>query len=131
MTWPLAARKEVADRLGRCSFAPVMTFTGEGLVLGGAILAPPHRDRGATEIAIDGTEERILALLAVAYRKTTGPGVLGNIRRAARYWRRGETTSPQSRSRSAACLPWRTKKRLPPACCWVSSSWPRASARAS
>jgi 3D (Asp-Asp-Asp) domain-containing protein len=91
MTWPLAARKEVADRSGRCSFAPVMTFTGEGLVLGGAILAPPHRDRGGTpEIAIDGTEERILALLAVAYRKTTGPGVLGNIRRAARYWRRGE-----------------------------------------
>jgi hypothetical protein len=91
MTLPLAAREAAADRPRRRSFEPVMTLTGEGLVLGGAILAPLCNDRDeGPEIAIDGAEERILALLAVAYGKTAQPGVLGNIRRAARYWQRGE-----------------------------------------
>ena len=68
-----------------------MTLTGEGLVLGGTILVPLRDDRdGAPEIAIDGAEQRIVALLAVAYGKTARPGVLGNARRAARYWHRGE-----------------------------------------
>ncbi|MGA8381948.1 MAG: hypothetical protein WB710_12570 [Stellaceae bacterium] len=68
-----------------------MTLTGEGLVLGGTILVPLRHDRdGAPEIAIDGAEQRIVALLAVAYGKTARPGVLGNARRAARYWHRGE-----------------------------------------
>jgi hypothetical protein len=91
MTLPMAAREAAAVRPRRRSLEPVMTFTGEGLVLGGTILAPLRHDRDeAPEIAIDGAEERILALLAVAYGRTAGPGVLGNIRRAARYWRRGE-----------------------------------------
>jgi hypothetical protein len=91
MTLPLTAHKEVAGRSGRCSFEPVMTFTSEGLVLGDAVLAPLRSERdGAPEIAIDGAEERILALLAVAYGKAAQSGVLGMIRRAARYWHRGE-----------------------------------------
>jgi hypothetical protein len=86
-----AVGEAAANRPRRRSFEPVMTFTGEGLALGGTILAPLCNDRDeAPEIAIDGAEERILALLAVAYGRTAGPGVLGNIRRAARYWRRGE-----------------------------------------
>jgi len=91
MTLPLTAHKEVAGRSGRCSFEPVMSFTSEGLVLGDAVLAPLRSERdGAPEIAIDGAEERILALLAVAYGKAAQSGVLGMIRRAARYWHRGE-----------------------------------------
>jgi hypothetical protein len=91
MTLPMAAREATADRPRRRSFEPVMTFTGEGLVLGGTILAPLRHDRDeAPEIAINGAEERILALLAVAYRKTALPGTLGSVRRAARYWHRGE-----------------------------------------
>ena len=91
MTLPSAGREAAAGRPRRRSFEPVMTLTGEGLVLGGTILVPLRDDRdGAPEIAIDGAEQRIVALLAVAYGKTARPGVLGNARRAARYWHRGE-----------------------------------------
>jgi len=45
MTLPLTARKDAADQPCRRSLEPVMTFTGEGLALGGAILAPLHHDR--------------------------------------------------------------------------------------
>lgn len=91
MILPLTARKEAADQPCRRSFEPVMTFTGEGLILGGTLLAPLRNERhGAPVFAIDGAEERILALLAVAYGKTVQPGVLVRIRRAARYWHRGE-----------------------------------------
>lgn len=90
MTLPLAAR-EAADRLRRRSFEPVMTFAGEGLVLGDTILAPLQRGQDATrKIAMESFEERILALLVAAYGKTLRPGILGNIRRAAQYWRQGE-----------------------------------------
>jgi len=91
MTLPRATRKETADRSRRRSFEPAMTFTGDGLVLGGTILAPLRYDRnGAPAIAIHDAEARILALLAVAYGKTPRPGILGNVRRAAQYWHRGE-----------------------------------------
>lgn len=42
------------------------------------------------QLAIDGNEERILALLAIIYGKAVGPDVLGNIRRSSLEWRRGE-----------------------------------------
>jgi hypothetical protein len=68
-----------------------MTITAEGLVLAGTVLAPMRRDVGGKPyLAIDGVEECILALLAAAYGRAVGPAVLGNIRRAAREWRRGE-----------------------------------------
>lgn len=44
-----------------------------------------------SELALDGAEERILALLAVAYGKAIAPSVLGNIHRASAAWSRGET----------------------------------------
>lgn len=64
-----------------------MTFTAEGLVLGGTILAPANSDPEAAFAA----EPRILALLAVAYGKSVRPEVLGNIRRALRYRRQGDS----------------------------------------
>lgn len=91
MTSPSAARTEAVDRSRRWSFEPVMTFTSDGLVLGNTVLAPLRDDRdGAPEVAIDGAEERILVLLAVAYGRTARAGILGNVRRAARYWHQGE-----------------------------------------
>jgi hypothetical protein len=97
MTLPSAGREAAAGRPRRRSFEPVMT-----------ILVPLRDDRdGAPEIAIDGAEQRIVALLAVAYGKTARPGVLGNARRAARIGIAVRTTLPRSRSRSAACHPCR------------------------
>ncbi|HEY3908300.1 MAG TPA: hypothetical protein VGM07_00240 [Stellaceae bacterium] len=62
-----------------------MTFTGDGLILGHIVLAPLRQTRaGPPEIALDGTEERMLALLAAAYGKNVRPGILDTIRRAAR-----------------------------------------------
>ena len=87
MTLPLILRKAAADPRRRRSFEPVVTLTAEGLVLGGTILAPASSDPAGT---LATAEERILALLAVAYGKTVRPEVLGNIRRATRYWRQGE-----------------------------------------
>jgi hypothetical protein len=75
---------------------PVMTMSEEGLVLGGAVLAKMSWDQSGTpQLAIDGAEQRILALLAAAYQISIGPEILGNIRRAAREWRRGETCVAQ------------------------------------
>lgn len=43
-----------------------------------------RRNAGGTpQLAIDGREERILALLAIIYGKSAGPSVLGHIRRAS------------------------------------------------
>ncbi len=72
--------------------ASVMTITDAGLALGATVLAPVRRDGcGTPALAIDGAEERILALIAVAYGKAVGPAVLGNIRRASACWSQGET----------------------------------------
>jgi hypothetical protein len=81
-----AARKDWTEHSRLRALAPVMTITGEGLVLGATVLAKMGRDRyGMQELSVDGAAERILALLAV------GPAVLGNIRRASNYWSRGDT----------------------------------------
>jgi len=86
-----AARKDAVQSLPPRSIAPAMTITGEGLVLGATVLVPMSRDAcGTPALAISGDEERVLALLAVAYRKAVGPAVLGNIRRAEREGRHGE-----------------------------------------
>lgn len=67
------------------------TITAEGLTLAGTVLAKMGRDRsGAPALAIDGGEERILALLALAYDRPIGPAALGNIRRASDNWGKGE-----------------------------------------
>ena len=67
------------------------TTTAEGLMLAGAVLAKADRDRhGMPALIIDGDEERILAVLALAYDRAIGPAVLANIRRASDNWGRGE-----------------------------------------
>ena len=79
-------------RLG-APFAPVITISDEGLVLGATVLAPMRRDAcGTPALAIGGgAEERILALLSAGYGKAVGGRVLDNIRRASKYWSQGET----------------------------------------
>ena len=69
-----------------------MTFTEEGLVLGaGTVLAKASSNHsGRPAVAIDNAEERVLALLAVAYGKDADPSVLDHIRRASEEWSRGE-----------------------------------------
>jgi hypothetical protein len=69
-----------------------MTFTEEGLVLGAdTVLAKASGDRcGGPAVVIDNGEERILALLAVAYGTAIDLTVLGHIRRASKKWGRGE-----------------------------------------
>ena len=69
-----------------------MTITADGLVLGaGTVLARAGTDRwGRPALTIDGAEERILTLLAVAYGKRIDPAVLDHLRRASEQWSRGE-----------------------------------------
>lgn len=97
-------REEWRERARSGPLCPMMDLTEDGLVLGaGTILAKRRTNRaGMPELALDGAEERILALLAVAYGKAVGPSVLGNIRRASAAWRNGETALaliPLARSR--------------------------------
>lgn len=74
------------------SSAPVLAITREGLVLAGTVLAKAGRDcHDRLQLALDGAEERILALLATVYGRTVGPALLGKIRGAAAYWNQGET----------------------------------------
>jgi hypothetical protein len=73
-----------------------LTMTGEGLVLGATVLAEMRGDADEMPLLmVEGTPERILALLSVAYGKTVRPETLGNIRRAANEWSRGETCLAQ------------------------------------
>ncbi len=67
-------------------------MTEDGLVLGAAtVLAKIGRSAGQDpEPAAANAGERILALLAVAYGQPVPSAVLGNIRRAARYWQAGD-----------------------------------------
>jgi hypothetical protein len=67
-----------------------MTLNEEGLVLGaGTVLINPLLAANTAELALKD-EERILALLSIAYRKAVDPCVLGKIRRAWAAWREGE-----------------------------------------
>jgi hypothetical protein len=73
--------------------ARAMKITEAGLVLGTTVPAPMCCDaRGKPEIVIFGAEERILTLLAVAYGGMVKSTVLDHIRRAAQYWRGGESS---------------------------------------
>lgn len=61
------------------------------MVLGATVLAKVSLDAdGSPHLTIDGTEERILALLSTVHGKAVGPAVLDYIRRASTEWRRGE-----------------------------------------
>ena len=69
-----------------------MTITEDGLVLGAEIvLARVDRSAGwMMGLALDGVEERLLALLAAAYGRPVGSRALGDIHRASQRWRDGE-----------------------------------------
>jgi hypothetical protein len=86
-----AARADWAE-WARRTVHPMMTLTEEGLVLGaGTVLAKAGADRWSRPtLAVDGAEERILTLLAVAYGKPIDPAILGHIRRASEQLSRGE-----------------------------------------
>jgi hypothetical protein len=105
------ARKGAADCMRPHPLALVMTTSEEGLVLGTTVLAPMGHDAcGIPALAIDGAEERILALLAVAYGKMVGPAVLGNIRRASAYWSQGETVLAAIELALSGLAPLKDKK---------------------
>jgi len=65
-----------------------MTITEAGLVLGvGTVLAKRCTDCwGRPSLAIDGNEERLLALLSVAHGRAVDPRVIDHIRRAGRSY---------------------------------------------
>ena len=105
------ARKGAADCMRPHPLALVMTTSEEGLVLGTTVLAPMGHDAcGIPALAIDGAEERILALLAAAYGKMVGPAVLGNIRRASAYWSQGETVLAAIELALSGLAPLKDKK---------------------
>ena len=71
---------------------PALTITDAGLALGRTVPAKLGRNAGGMpQLAIDGAEERIFALLATVYGKAARLAVLGNIRRASTYWSQGES----------------------------------------
>ncbi|MGB6176258.1 MAG: hypothetical protein WBF43_07955, partial [Methylocella sp.] len=71
-----------------------LAFTEAGLVLGaGTVVAPMSRDGGWT-LDLSG-EDRILALLAVAFSGQVNPAVLAKLRRAAEVWAQGDKSLAQ------------------------------------
>lgn len=81
------------ERARLAPLCPVMELGADGLALGAATVLVGQRSNaaGRPELALDGAEERVLTLLAVAYGKAAGPQVLGNIYRASAAWGCGET----------------------------------------
>ena len=89
-TLDAAWRDERARRLAK--FRRLPALAEHGLELGAmTVLAKRIRDRwGAADLAVDGREARILALLAGAYWHPVSPSVIGNLRRAAKAMARGD-----------------------------------------
>jgi hypothetical protein len=73
-------------------FHPYPNIGEDGLALGAAtILADMTRDRlGAPMLAVEGNEEKILALLSLGCRQRISLGALKFIKRASMQWARGE-----------------------------------------
>ena len=68
-----------------------MAFTEAGLVLGAGTLVAPMRRGGGDAAGLDlSGEDRILALLAVAFAAPVNPAVLGKLRRAGELWAQGD-----------------------------------------
>jgi hypothetical protein len=64
-----------------------MTVTEQGLLLGARTLLAKMADDG---LCLEGEEERILILLAVAYGRDIPAATLGSFRRAAKHWESGD-----------------------------------------
>lgn len=83
-----ALEKTWDQRSGSSPLRRRMEIVEAGLTLGaGTLLA--KASRGA-ELDLEGKEQRILALLSVAHRRSVPVSVIGNIRKAASCWSRGE-----------------------------------------
>jgi hypothetical protein len=85
-------RRDWEARVRTVSIEPAPGITDAGLVLGaGTVLARRITGRqGRSALAIDGNEERILALLAVAYGRAVEAETISAIRRASEQYARGE-----------------------------------------
>jgi hypothetical protein len=66
-----------------------LAFTGDGLVLGAGTLVAPMRRGGGDALDLSG-EDRVLALLAVAFSAPVNAAVLGKLRRASELWAQGD-----------------------------------------
>ena len=76
-----------ADGVPRCRNYRQMIVTEQGLVLGaGTLLAKMGED----SLCLDGEEECILTLLAIAYRGDVPSAALGMFHRASKHWQRGD-----------------------------------------
>ncbi|MGA9486141.1 MAG: hypothetical protein WBV25_03560 [Methylocella sp.] len=93
--------------LALCKQRPLsrsLVFTGAGLVLGaGTCVAPMRRDgEGAETLDLSG-EDRVLALLAVAFSAPVKAALLGKLRHASKLWGRATKASRKSIWSSCAC----------------------------
>jgi hypothetical protein len=64
-----------------------MTVTEHGLVLGAGTLLAKMGDGG---LCLDGEEERILTLFAIAFRGDVPDSMLGSLRRVSKHWQGGD-----------------------------------------
>lgn len=87
-------RKQWKEEAAYRPFHPYLHIDDDGLTLGaGTRLAPMIEDgAGASVLALSGQEERILALLSLAYRKRVSIKVIEFIKRASLHWKNGEKT---------------------------------------
>jgi len=76
-----------ADGVPRCRNYRQMTVTEQGLVLGAGTLLAKMGENG---LYLDGEEERILTLLAIAYRGDVPGAALGMFRRVSKHWQGGD-----------------------------------------
>ena len=76
----------------RLPFDATPAIRKEGLVLGyGTLLARTHRNRrGATWLALDADEERLLALLSAVCGRQISPRIMHHMSRASQHWRQGD-----------------------------------------
>jgi hypothetical protein len=70
----------------QCRHHQRMTVTEHGLILGAGTLLAKMGDDG---LCLDGEEERILTLLAIAYRDGVSDAARGTLRRVSKHWRGG------------------------------------------
>jgi hypothetical protein len=101
---------------------PAMTLTEDGLVLGAGTMLLQRSGP-----ANGGGDERVLALLTVAYGRRVSPSVLGNIRRAARCWSARDKCLALIHLARSGCRHWmRAKLRRsgcsPPTACSATAS---------
>jgi hypothetical protein len=85
--------KKWAVQIGSRAFRCRMEITGEGLALGAETLLAkmaPAAVGGASGLVLNGQEQRILALLSVAYGRSVSVSVIGAMRKASEHWSRGD-----------------------------------------